>query len=268
MKEIMVITGATSGIGKQVALSLDKKEDVDEIWAIARSKENLEALQSEFKNKIVPIPLDLSDLDSIKEYQRLLKENDVNIKVLANCAGFGIFDHTENIDPAIIENMINLNCSALALMISYSLPYLKENSYIMNIASVAAFQPIPYINCYAATKSFVLSYSRALRKELKYRKIHVTAVTPFWTKTKFFDRAIAKEKKEVVIKYVAMYDPKDVANKAVKDLYKNKEISCYGFISNAQRILVGMLPKKMVMNTWLRQQKLDGTKDIRANSNK
>ena len=134
----------------------------------------------------------------------------------------------------------------------------------MNIVSCAAFQPIPYINDYAATKAFLLSYSRTLNKELKYKDIHVLSVTPFWTKTAFFDRAVMKNKQDVVIKYSAMYDPADVIRKAIKDLYNNrKDISCYGGVNNFQRFLVKVLPHKLVMNIWMNSQKLNGTPKIR-----
>ena len=125
------------------------------------------------------------------------------------------------------------------------------------------FQPIPYINDYASTKAFLLSYSRALNRELKYRGIHVMVATPYWTKTNFFNRAIKKDKKEVVIKYDVMYDSKDVVKLMVSDLNKNKEISIYGALNKFQRILVKVLPHSIVMNIWMNKQKLDGTPNIR-----
>lgn len=264
MKNIIVVTGASSGIGKEFVHQIEEKEKVDEIWAIARSEDKLIALQEEVKTKIVPISLDLSDMDQIKKYQDKLKQEDVNILILANCAGYGLFQHTENMNPDDLVNMVNLNCNSYIYMISYSLPYMREGSKIMNIASCAGFQPLPYINCYAATKSFVISYSRALNLELRYKNIHVLAVTPFWTKTAFFDRAVNKEEKKVVIYYAAMYDPKKVVKKAIKDLYKKRKyISCYGFVNNVQRIMVNLVPKSVVMRTWMSQQKLDGTPNIR-----
>ena len=160
--------------------------------------------------------------------------------------------------------MIDLNVKAPVALIDYSLPYMKEESKIMNIASCAGFQPIPYINDYASTKSFLLSYSRALNKELKYRNIHVLAVTPYWTKTEFFDRAIDDKKKKVVINYNAMYDPKDVMKLAIKDLYNpKKDISCFGFVNRFQKMLTKILPHSLVMKVWMNQQKLDGTPKIR-----
>ena len=109
----------------------------------------------------------------------------------------------------------------------------------------------------------MLSYSRALNKELKYKNIHVLAVTPYWTKTEFFDRAVDDEKKKVVINYNTMYDPAEVMKLAIKDLYTNKDISIYGFINRGQRALTKILPHSLVMKVWMNQQKLDGTPGIR-----
>lgn len=263
MKNIMVITGASSGIGKEILLELSKKVKCDEIWVIARSKEKLEALQTEVSLPLTILPLDLSDRSQVNIYEKKLQEEKPVVRVLANCAGFGIFDHTENVDKDVLTNMVDLNCTAPVAMISATLPYMKKGSKIMNIASCAGFQPIPYINCYAASKAFLLNYSRALNEELKYRGIHVLAVTPFWTKTAFFDRAIDQDKKPVVINYAAMYEADKVAKKAVRDLFTGKTISCYGLVNNAQRILVRILPKKIVMAVWRGQQKLNGTPGIR-----
>jgi len=263
MKNIAVITGAASGMGKEILKRIknyDKK--IDELWAIDYNEEGLKALSNEVEN-IKTIQMDLTNQEEFKKYQQALENEQVNVKVLANCAGFGIFDHSENIELKTKLNMIDLNVKAYVSMIDYSLPFMSKGSKIMNVASCAAFQPIPYICDYAATKAFVLSYSRALNQELKYRGIHVLAVTPFWTKTKFFDRAVIKEKKPVVIKYAVMYEADDVIKKALKDLYSRKDVSCYGKLNNFQRILTKLLPHRLVMKIWMNQQKYDGTPSIR-----
>ena len=267
MKKIIIITGASSGMGKEFLIQiLEKEPSVDEIWAIARREERLLELKENISNKIIPIKLDLSIEKDLLKYKNRLEKENPNVIILANCAGFGVFDHSENVNTDIKLNMIDLNVKAPVALIDYTLPYMKKNSMIMNIASCAGFQPIPYINDYAATKSFLLSYSRALNQELKYKNIHVLAVTPYWTKTEFFDRAIDDNKKKVVINYVAMYEAKDVMKLAIKDLYNfNKDISCYGFKNRFQKILTKILPHKLVMKVWLSQQKLDGTPNIRKN---
>ena len=264
MKNIVVITGAASGIGKEFLKQIQIKESnrINEIWVLDYNQEKLNELKNEY-DIVKTFCIDLTNKGDIYKYKIKLEEEKPNILILMNNAGFGIFDHSENINLDIKLNMVDLNIKAYITMIDYSLPYMKENSKILNVASCAAFQPIPYINCYASTKAFVLSYSRALNQELKYRKIHVLAVTPFWTKTNFFDKAIIKDKKEVVIKYTVMYDAKNVVNKAIKDLYSNKDVSCYGFINNFQKILTKILPHKLVMKIWMNDQKYNGTPNIR-----
>ena len=264
MKKIIVVSGASSGMGKEFLLQiLEKEKDIDEVWAIARREDRLLEMKKEVSDKIVPIKLDLTKEEDLLKYKRKLEKEKPNIIILANCAGFGIFDHSENVDTNIKLNMIDLNCKAPVAMIDYSLPYMKNGAKIMNIVSCAGFQPIPYINDYSATKAYLLSYSRALNKELKYKDIHVLAVTPYWTKTEFFDRAIDDDKKKVVINYNAMYEANDVMKLAIKDLYKKKDISCYGAMNRFQKILTKILPHSLVMKVWTKQQKLDGTPNIR-----
>jgi short-subunit dehydrogenase len=252
-------------MGKEFILQiLDKEKNIDEIWAIARREDRLLEMKKNVSNKIVPLKLDLTKESDLLKYRDKLSKEKPNIVILGNCAGFGIFDHSENVSTDIKLNMIDLNCKAPVAMIDYSLPYMKSGSKIMNIVSCAGFQPIPYINDYAATKAYLLSYSRALNKELKYKNIHVLAVTPYWTKTEFFDRAIDEDKKKVVINYNAMYEAKDVMKLAIKDLYNSrKDVSCFGFMNRFQRFLTKLLPHSLVMKVWINQQKLDGTPNIR-----
>ena len=265
MKNIIVVTGASSGMGEEFILQiLEREPNIDEVWAIARSEDKLIELRKKVSNKIVPLKLDLTSEKDLLKYKDKIDKEKPNVIILANCAGFGIFDHSENIDTKIKLNMIDLNVKAPVALIDYTLSYMKNHAMIMNIASCAGFQPIPYINDYAATKSFLLSYSRALNQELKYKDIHVLAVTPYWTKTAFFARAIDDNKKKVVINYNAMYEANDVMKLAIKDLYNpKKDISCYGFVNGFQKILTKILPHKFVMKVWLHQQKLDGTPKIR-----
>lgn len=263
MKNIIVVTGASSGIGKEFAIQISKKEKVDEIWVIARRSQLLNELKNYVDCDIVPIEMDLTNQEDMKKYQIMLAEHNPNIVILANCAGFGKFEHYENVETAVHLNMIDLNCKALISMTDLSLPYMKNGSKIMNVISCAGFQPIPYINVYAATKAFGLSYSRALNRELKYRGISVLAVCPYWTKTQFFNRAIKDNDNPVVINYDVLYDTTDVVKHAIKKLYSKADIAVYGFKNKIQHLGVKIFPHKMAMNVWLKRQKLDGTKENR-----
>lgn len=254
--KIAVITGASSGIGRQFALTLKNNFDVDEVWLIARNRARLEDTAGRCGIPARVFSVDLSDLGAYGEYTSALDETKPDVAVLVNCSGFGKFAAVTDTPLSDNLNMIDLNCKAVVAMTQITLPYMRENARIINVASVAAYQPIPYINVYGATKSFVLNFSRALNQELKNRKISVTAVCPFWTKTAFFDRAIENEKDAVVKKYTVLYDADKVVAKAYKDAAKRKEVSIYGAKARFQCFLTKILPHKLVMNVWLSQQKL------------
>ena len=133
---------------------------------------------------------------------------------------------------------------------------MQRGGQIINIASVAAYQPIPYINVYGASKSFVLHFSRALNRELRSRGIGVLAVCPFWTKTEFFNRAIKQDEEQIVKKYIAMYDPKDIVALAWKDAKRGKDVSMFGIIARVQTFLAKIAPHAFVMKVWMKQQDL------------
>lgn len=256
-KNIAVVTGASSGIGKQFVLQLDN-EGLDEIWAISNDKEGLNKLQSECKTKIIPFAWDLVQEESFVAYRGLLDQEKPNIVWLCSCAGFGKFGRHDEICINQTQNMIDLNCKGYVKMTEFSIPYMTKGAKIIEIASMAAFQPIPCMMTYGATKAFTVSYSRALRQELKPDGISVTCVCPYWTKTGFFD--VAKDtnaKDEVVTKYATMYDPAKVVAKAIKDTKKGKEMSIYGAKARAQARFVKFMPHRFVMWVWNKQQKLD-----------
>ena len=258
MKNICVITGASSGIGKEffTQITHDASLKFDEIWVIARTREKLESLSSLTDIPVKAVSLDLSLDTAYEEYRALLEAEKPNVTLLVNCSGFGKFESVEKIGYSDNMNMIDLNVKATAALDMITLKYMSKGSGIINIASVAAYQPIPYIATYGATKAFVLSFTRALAMEVKKRDIHVMAVCPFWTKTAFFDRAINAEEDPVVKKYAAMYDPRDIVRRALKDYKKGKEVSLFGFATKLQILGVKLLPAWLIMRIWMAQQKL------------
>lgn len=262
MKNICVITGASSGIGKEFFKSLISDGDFsfDEFWVVARNAARLEALGKLTDIPVKAIPLDLSREESYDRYRDLLAKEKPRIRLLVNCSGFGKFESVEKIGYETNLNMIDLNVKGTVAVDILSLEYMMAGDGIINIASVAAYQPIPYINTYGATKSFVLNFTRALSVELKSRGIRVMAVCPFWTKTEFFDRAITEEKDPVVKKYAAMYDPRDIVCRAMRDYKKGRAVSLFGTVTKLQLFGVKLMPAGMVMKVWMSQQKLWGRK--------
>lgn len=254
--KIAVITGASSGIGRTFALTLNTFGTYDEVWLIARRKQNLSELAEKLPFKCKILDWDLTAAETAEKYRALLEQEQPEISLLINCSGFGKFAKTTDVAYTENLNMIDLNCKALTYMCQLSIDYMKKGSKIINIASVAAMQPIPYINVYGATKAYVLSFSRALNREVKKQGITVTAVCPFWTKTEFFDRAVLKDEKRVVKKYVAMYNASDIVKRAYKDAKKGKDVSKYGFKARFQMFMTKILPHSLVMSIWQKQQKL------------
>lgn len=263
MKEIIIVTGASSGMGREFAMQIEKKYQVDEIWVIARRKERLECLKEKLQTKVKIFALDLTQKESFEILQEALFKEKPRVKVLVNCSDYGKLDHYENMSLETIENMMNLNMLAVVKMVNTVLPYMHKESHIVNFASCSGYMPIPYLNIYAASKAFVLNYSRALNEELKYRQIHVLAICPYWVETEFFDRAVEKDKKPVVIRYGKVYKAKDVIKKAIKDMESSKDVSLYGTINRIQILGMKVLPHRLVKKIWMIYQELDGTKEIR-----
>ena len=257
MKRIAVITGASSGMGRRCAETCGELGPFDEIWAVARSRDKLEALKDAAPYPLRVLALDLTDRRSFDVYAAALGEEPVEVRLLVNAAGFGKFRAVMDTPLEVNLNMADLNCQAVQAMCQLTVPYMRAGSHILNFASVAAYQPIPYIDVYGATKAFVLSYSRALNRELKSRGVTVTAVCPFWTKTAFFDRAIDPDKEPVVRKYDVMYDPKDVVAQAWRDVKRGRDMSRYGGVAKFNGLLAKLLPHSFVMSYWMRQQRLD-----------
>lgn len=256
---IAVVTGASSGMGRKFVEKLDN-EGLDEIWGIGLGEELLKDVKASTKTNFRYFDMDLTDEKNLNFYKECLKETNPEIVWLINGSGYGKFGRYDEIPVETSLNMIDLNCKALVYITEVSLPYMSRGARIGQIASVAAFQPVPYIGVYAATKSFILSYSRAIGEELCSRGITVTAICPFWTKTAFFDRAKkvnTKISNEVVTKYSVMYDAEKVINRAYKDLKKGKSVSIYGFKARSQMRLSKLMPTKLIMKFWIKQQNLD-----------
>ena len=245
-----IITGASSGIGREFVYAFDK-EDIDEIWVIARRKERLEELKERCTHPVIPITLDLSKEESISEYRKLLEEKKPEIHVLVNGAGFGVFGPFADSDLDKLLESAKLNVLSLTAMCHVSLPYMKEGDSIINMGSNSSWQPVPYQAIYGASKSYVLNFSRALGRELKNRGIHVMCVCPGWIKTEF--QQVAGHDK--YIRYVdKWYGPDEVAAHAIKDWKKKKAVSILGHPVRRQVRLVKFLPVKLVMDIWCRQQ--------------
>ena len=252
---IAIVTGASSGMGREFVLQLNQYVKVEEIWVIARRTQALEELKKEVSVPLRPISLDLCAKESFEALAELLKKEQPDVKLLVNAAGFGKFGTAVNIPVEEDCRMIDLNCKALVMMTRTVLPYMHRGSHILQLDSLSAFQPVPYITTYGATKAFVLSYSRAMNRELKKDGVRMMAMNPGWVKTEFFNHALQTNGNEVQY-YNYLWEAKDVVATGLKDLYKTKkDYSVHGLPIKFQVLLVKVMPHWFVMNVWLNQQK-------------
>ena len=252
---VAIVTGASSGMGREFVLQLGRYVQVDEIWAIARRQDALEALQALTEIPVRAIPLDLCKKESFDYLSQLLASEQPDVKLLVNAAGFGKFGAYRKIPVEQELQMIELNCKALVAMTRTVLPYMHSGSHILQLDSLSAFQPVPYITTYGATKAFVLSYTRAMIRELRGTGIRMMAMNPGWVKTEFFEHALVTNTGEVQY-YDRLYEAKDVVATGLKDLYRTKkDLSIHGFPVRMQVRMVKLLPHSLVMKIWLNQQK-------------
>ena len=204
MKNIIVVTGASSGLGVCFAKQL-ACEKPDELWIVARRKSRLEevklAIEKENSIFVKILPIDISGSEGARRLNSFLeeekKQGDFRISVLVNNAGFGTYGEFADTDVSREMEMVDLNCTSLTGITGFALPYMDRGSRIINTASLASFLPLGNFAVYGASKSFVLSFSVALAAEVKSRGISVTALCPGPVSTEFANVASKGARKNV-----------------------------------------------------------------------
>ena len=179
---IALITGASSGLGREFARQVSRDPHVQAVWAVARREDRLRQLASLCACPVRPVPLDLTDPQSLDALRDLLAREKPTVTRLVCAAGVGKMGRIDAVSPADSLGMIDLNCRAAVGVTQLCLPCLTRGSRVLELCSTAAFQPMPGLGVYAATKAFLQSYTKTLHYELLPRGIHVTAVCPYWVK--------------------------------------------------------------------------------------
>ncbi len=248
-----VITGASKGIGKEMAIILAKKKH--DVLLIARSSKELselaEKLKKEYSVNALTLPLDLSGSDAAKSVSDNILAQKLDIDILINNAGFGVwgaFDSTK-LDEQL--NMMQLNMQSLVSLTHKLLPYLKKNkqSYILNVGSTAAYQSMPYLSAYAATKSFVLSFSRGLHEELKDSGVCVTCLSPGPTETSFMERAGMKSQKIADAADKFGMSGEAVAQIGIRAMFNKETEAIPGGVNKLTAFFPRFIPKKLIERT-------------------
>ena len=247
MKNIIIVTGASSGIGQEFLLQMDTAfSNIDEFWLIARRKERMEELAKYLEHKTKIILMDVQDEYAMDDLENMLEAEEAVVRILVNAAGFGILGEFDELSLEEQLDMLRVNCEALTKMTYICLPYMPKGSRIIQMASAAAFLPQRNFAVYAATKSYVLSFSRALNKELNYRGVYVTAVCPGPVNTEFFDIA-EKYHNNLSIKKLVMISAESCVKAALKASYHKKSIVIPGIPMKAFALASKLLPHELIL---------------------
>ena len=253
--DIAIVTGASSGLGSEFARRLDE-EGLDEIWVSARRRERLESLAAHLKTSARIVDGDVTDVTFIDRLRSMLKKG-ISVRYLINAAGYGRIGGAIDIDAMDEAGMIDVNCKALLLITRAVLPYMHSGARIGMLCSAAAFQPIPYIGTYAATKAFVLSYSRSLGEELRQQGIYVTAICPYWVKdTEFIPTAGEGEGgkgsrgRSRIRHFPLSSRQRLVARLAMQDTKRRLAVSTPGPVCTLHRFFGKILPDELFMSIW------------------
>lgn len=254
MQNYTLITGCTSGIGKSLAYEFASHKH--NLILVSRNEQKLLDLKDEILNKydvdVFIICKDLLEPNASKNIFDIIMQNKLNIDVLCNNAGVGMFGDFFDTDLFEINNLLTLNINALVELTHYIGQFFKakKEGTIINIASTGAFVPGPYMSCYYASKAFVLSFSEAIAMELEKDNIHVCCVCPGSTKTEFFNK-ISKNNVDL-LKNIKAMESEEVAKFIYKSYLKKKVVSIPGFKNNiaifATRFISRKLSRKIMYN--------------------
>ncbi len=253
--KISIITGASSGIGREFVKRIAAANECDEIWIVARREDRLNALAEELNVDVRVVPADLTVSEEIDKIVSLVKDGEHKVACLVNAAGFGKFGNYAEVSAADVNGMIDLNVRALVQLTNALIPYMEQGSRIIEMCSISAYLPLENFAIYAASKAFVLSYSRALCAELKPKKIAVTAVCPGWVNTEFAECAHNGEGVHRPKKLRPMTTPDKVVKRALKASRKNKPVSIYGLTWKGMHVMSKVFPTSLTMFAWHKMQK-------------
>lgn len=241
-----LITGASKGIGLSMAHTLASRKY--NLLLIARSEQELTAAADELRNKwqveVAWLAIDLSSPDAAERVAAWAGEYAVSI--LINNAGYGVWGNFADRSLSEQQQMIQVNAGTPVALCHHLLPILRRQSqaYILNVSSTAAYQAVATLTLYAATKSFMLLFSRGLRQELKKSNVSVTCLCPGPVKTNFIDRAGMQAIKETADKYGMLAD--DVAEIAIKGMFNKKAEIIPGAMNVVTAFMTRIVPKAIV----------------------
>ena len=264
MINIAIVTGASSGIGEAFVKELVNERGVygsvpfQQIWIVARNRAKLELLKSYIGDeRIVVVDADITRYSDLLKIKNKLEEEKPKVGLLINCAGVGKRGLVMDKDEQSLEDTIDTNCKSLSKLTKICLPYMAEEDApysrrngqrIINVASSAAFLPQPEFAAYAASKAYVVNFSRALDIELMQYNIAVTTVCPGPVKTPFQQNATDGESAEFTgfRKYIVA-DPQKLAKASIRAAKMGRHLFVYGFTQKALHVASKIIPTYWIL---------------------
>lgn len=246
---IAVITGASSGLGIEYLKNIcERYPDIQQIWIVARRKDRLEKIASEYPDKnIIPVEFDLTQYESYDKFNQLLVEAKANIKIFVNNAGYGVLGNVGELDYIKQTGMVDLNCRALTALTAIALRFMEAGSFIVNVCSIASFCPNPRMSVYSATKAYVKSFSRAVRFENRKNGINILAVCPGPMNTEFLSVAGINGNSKT-FEMLPYSNPVTVAAKSLIAAEKGRAIYTPGAFYKFYRFLAKIAPHSILMH--------------------
>jgi short-subunit dehydrogenase len=251
---VTLITGASTGIGAEFARQFAARGD--DLVVVARSADRLEDLAGQLREahgvQVTVVPMDLSVPTAARDLWQRTNSLGLEIDVLVNNAGFGTHCDVADADPQRLEDAVELNCRTLVGATARYLPQMRARGRgtIVNVASTAAFQPLPKMAVYGASKAFVLSFTEALWAEEREHGIRVLAVCPGLTDTPFFELAgeAAASAASGSAALALTRSPAQVVDHTMRAL-SGRKASFVDGIANAfvARVVTRVLPKRLVV---------------------
>lgn len=248
MSSYALITGASKGIGRSLAVSLARRKY--DLLLVARSSTDLAALSTKLSEEygvtVHYLGLDLTLPDAALQLRDWCAMHQFKVSLLVNNAGYGIWGYFDELPLEEQNNMLQLNMQLPVALTYYMIPLLKEHpkAYILNIGSTAAYQAVPTMILYAASKSFLLAFSRGLRHELKRTNVSVSCLCPGPVNTNFIERARMQAIQATAEKYGMT--PELVAEKALKGLFAGKPEIIPGTLNTISATAARLLPKALI----------------------
>ncbi len=256
MEGYALITGATSGIGLELALNFAR--DQINLVLVARTEEKLleirEKMEKVYNVKVVTITKDLTEENAPLEIFNELKERKIRVDFLINNAGFGSFGRLKDTDLETEKDLVKLNVLSLLQMNKLFVKGMAERrfGYVMNVASLAAFMPGPVMANYYASKAYVLSLSEAMHEELRKEGVKVSALCPGPVKTGFQERA--KMQKTDSAK-AFLIEAKKVADIGYIGLWRGKAVVVPGTFEKIVPVLTKIFPRSLIRKAAILSQK-------------